>query len=449
VPRATRWCIAITPAATGTAPNASRNAPSSGGRTNRPYYFLLTFTLPAALRPIARRHQRLIYDQLFRAAAAATQQLACHPRFIGGQIGMVGVLHTWTRDLRYHPYVHFLMPTGGLSADGRTWYPTLREFLLPVRALSRLFRGIFRQAVRSTPAGAEIPSAVWTQAWVVHCQSVGTGETALKYLAPYIYRVALSNRRLVKLDHDCVTFRYRTSSTGETKFCTLPVEAFLHRLLQHVLPKGFVKVHAYGIFAPGHRRRLAALRQQLQRANPQPTVPTEPAPVDPALHVVNAGRSHPDLRCPICGQVMAVQVLARATGRGPPGRGCRPAWPPAPQPMHGRRGTASVVLRRVQPGHGGTRAAPNWPDSASETVRASVRWLRDEAKTQSGARISLAAHDPRQRASPFPGLNFQVGSPLPDRPSALGLVNSGLCGGGAPSAVSSLHGLRAASSLNR
>src|SRR3970282_500943 len=104
-------------------------------------YFLLTFTLPAELRPIARQHQRLIYDRLFRASAAATQQRACDERFIGGQIGMVGILHTWTRDLHYHPHIHYLVPAGGLAADGQTWRAARKNFLLPVKALSRLFRG--------------------------------------------------------------------------------------------------------------------------------------------------------------------------------------------------------------------------------------------------------------------------------------------------------------------
>jgi len=220
-------------------------------------YFLLTFTLPAALRPFARRQQRWFYDQLFRASAAATQQLARDPRFVGGQIGLVGVLHTWTRDLRYHPHVHYLVPAGGLAADGQTWCADRRNFLLPVKALSRLFRSRFRQAAQALPDFGDIPTKVWTHPWVVHCQPVGRGQAVLKYLAPYIYRVALSNRRLVKLEHDQVTFRYQDSQTRQTKCCTLPVDAFIHRFLQHVLPKGFVKVRYYGLFSPGDRQRLA------------------------------------------------------------------------------------------------------------------------------------------------------------------------------------------------
>ena len=109
-------------------------------------YFLLTFTLPAELRKLARQHRRLFYDLLFRASAAATQHLALDPRFIGGQIGLIGILHTWTRDLRYHPHVHYLVPAGGLAEAGTTWHAARNLFFLPVKALSKLFRSHFQQA---------------------------------------------------------------------------------------------------------------------------------------------------------------------------------------------------------------------------------------------------------------------------------------------------------------
>jgi len=279
-------------------------------------YFLLTCTLPAELRKFARRQQRLFYDRLFRASAAATQQLARDPRCLGGQIGMVGVLHTWTRDLRYHPHVHYLVPAGGLAADGQTWRPARKNFLLPVKALSRLFRGHFQRALRKTPYYADIPARVWSQAWVVHAKPVGTGETALKYLAPYIFRVAISNRRLVKLEHDRVTFRFQDAQTHQTKCCTLPVDAFLHRFLQHVLPKGFVKVRYYGFFAPGQRARLAALRQQLHTttAVPVATAPETDTPDPaPALPPGSSGsRPTEPRRCPVCGCVLRVHPLPRS-----------------------------------------------------------------------------------------------------------------------------------------
>ncbi len=338
-------------------------------------YFMLTFTLPSQLRPVARRQQSLIYHLLFRASAEAAQQLARDPRFVGGQIGLVGVLHTWARDLSYHPHVHYLVPAGGLADDGQTWLPARSDFLIPVKALSQLFRAKFRDALRKTDGFASLPPSVWEQDWVVHCQPVGNGLTAFKYLAPYIFRVAISNRRLVKVEDDQVTFRYRASDTGETKFCTLPAEKFIHRFLQHVLPKSFVKVRYYGLFSPGHRQQLTALRQQLGAPPAEPpspargsntfsvpltepallaatnkigtveapstglllptpaadahtvdVLPTGPRPAAPAADPdIQASLSSPSVtvtphrvRCPACGQLMQRQSTLPPRGRSPP-----------------------------------------------------------------------------------------------------------------------------------
>jgi hypothetical protein len=315
-----------------------------------------------------------VYDALFRASAEAAQHLARDSRFVGGQIGLVGVLHTWARDLSYHPHVHYLAPAGGLADDGETWLPARPDFLFPVQALSQLFRAKFRDALRTTDCFSSIPSAVWAQDWVAHCLPVGNGLTAFKYLAPYIFRVAISNRRIVKVEDDQVTFRYRASGTGETKFCTLPAEKFIHRFLQHVLPRSFVKVRYYGLFSPGHRPQLRALRQQLgaPRAEPPPAVDsntfavplTEPPPLAAAetinpIEVPSAGSRLPTptadantfdasaveplppasaidpdtpaslsspsvtvsphrVRCPACGQLMQRQSTLPPHGRSPP-----------------------------------------------------------------------------------------------------------------------------------
>jgi hypothetical protein len=263
-------------------------------------YFLLTFTVPAGLNEVIRAHQRLLYDLLFKTSAAATQQLAQNPRWIGGQIGMVGVLQTWGRNLAYHPHIHYLVPGGGLSTDGQSWQPARHNFFLPVPALSRVFRGKLQQALRHTDCYTQIPPKVWRQKWVVHCEPVGSGLNALKYLAPYIFRVALSNNRLLKLDSDRVTFRYRDTETGADKRCSLGVEEFMHRFLQHVLPKSFVKVRYYGFFTATQRARLVALQQQLGKHS-APTAFEETHPeTDPT-------QSPHLILCPHCGQPMLFQ----------------------------------------------------------------------------------------------------------------------------------------------
>ena len=251
-------------------------------------YFMLTFTLPAPLRPVARSHQALLYNLLFRTSASATQHLATDPRFIGGQLGLVGVLHTWGRTLTYHPHVHYLIPAGGVADDGQTWRPARDDFLVPVKALSGIFRARFRDALRSTELFDLVPASVWEHEWVVHCKAVGNGKTAFKYLAPYVFRVAISNSRILRVENDQVTFRYRASDSGQSKLCTLAAEEFIHRFLQHVLPKGFVKVRYYGFLSVNQRAHLTTLRQQLAPSGITPDDVSTPETTDPPTHCAEA-----------------------------------------------------------------------------------------------------------------------------------------------------------------
>jgi hypothetical protein len=274
-------------------------------------YFMVTFTLPAALHDVARQHQKIVYNILFRASAAALQQLAWDPRYVGGQIGMVGVLHTWGRNLNYHPHVHYLVPAGGLSADGKHWLAARRNFLVPVKALSILFRAKFRDALQRTGLFDQVPAEIWQQAWVVHCKPVGKGVGALKYLAPYIFRVAISNRRILKVAHGNVTFRYRESDTGRWRTCTLTAEEFLRRFLQHVLPKGFVKVRYYGLFSPSLRHQLSVIQYALAVAGGDTTA----TPAANASVPVAPGARVP---CPRCGQAMRWLKRLRPSARCPP-----------------------------------------------------------------------------------------------------------------------------------
>ncbi|MCI0419892.1 MAG: IS91 family transposase [Acidobacteria bacterium] len=274
-------------------------------------YFLLTFTLPASFNEVARSHQKLLYDLLFTTSAAATQQLAPEPRWLGGQVGMVGVLHTWGRNLAYHPHVHYLVPGGGWKDTEKRWVPAHNNFFLPVRALSRVFRGKLQQALRHTDCYSRIPANVWQQEWVVHCEGVGSGLHALKYLAPYIFRVALSNNRILTLEADRVTFRYRATDTGAEKRCTLGAQDFMHRFLQHVLPTGFVKVRYYGFFSATRRARLAALRQHLGQL-------TAPTPSAETHSETSQTPAPPKILCPQCGQPMLFQhTLAPILCRSP------------------------------------------------------------------------------------------------------------------------------------
>jgi len=284
-------------------------------------HFLVTFTLPNPLRQLARRHPKLIYNLLFRASAAALQKLARDSRFVGGRLGLLGVLQTWTRDLHYHPHIHYLVPAGGLSARGQ-WLPAKHpRFLVPVKALGKIFRAKFRDLLNKTALYSQVPPPVWKQDWVVDCQPVGSGQAAVKYLAPYIFRVALSNHRLLRLENGQVTFRYQDGKTKKQKLATLPAPEFLRRFLQHVLPHRFQKVRCFGFFRSQQRRRLQPVKAALSAA----TVVEDSLP-DLAQTQNPPRQSDPrpiGLLCPRCGRLMQlIEVL-------PP----HPLSPHAPPPF--------------------------------------------------------------------------------------------------------------------
>ena len=243
-------------------------------------YFMVTFTLPQELRAVARSNQKLIYNLLFRASSAALLKLAQEPRFVGGRIGMVGVLHTWTRQLLYHPHVHFIVTGGGLRDDG-SWKFSRPDFLVPVLALSKIFRAKFRDQLKKTELFATVAASVWQPAWVVHSEPVGSGLTAFKYLAPYIFRVAISNHRLVGFKDGHVTFNYQESATDQLKHCTITAPEFIRRFLQHVLPPRFIKVRYYGLLSPSNRPLLQQARQLLAPAgqNSALLTATQPSPI--------------------------------------------------------------------------------------------------------------------------------------------------------------------------
>jgi len=223
---------------------------------------MVTFTLPEQLRQLARSHQKIIYNILFRTSAAALMKLALDPRFIGGKIGMLGVLQSWRRDLHFHPHIHYIVPGGGLSADGR-WLPSRDNFLVPVEALSVIFRAKFRDELKKTELFGEISADVWKKGWVVHCEAVGDGEDALEYVADYVHRIAISNHRILTDQEGMVTFKYKDSDTKEWKIPTIPAEEFIRRFLQHVLPDHFVKVRYYGLLSPKNRKQFQKAKQLL------------------------------------------------------------------------------------------------------------------------------------------------------------------------------------------
>jgi Putative transposase/Transposase zinc-binding domain len=268
-------------------------------------YFLLTFTVPAGLRAFVRRHQRIAYAAMFEASSAAIKTLAADPKYLGTpRCGFFGVLQTWGRTLEYHPHIHYVVPGGGISQDGSQWLASRADFFVPVRALSILFRAKFRDALDRAGLLTEVDPTVWRQDWVVDSQAVGDGQASLKYLAPYVFRVAISDRRIVACEEGQVTFSYRRSGSNRWRKMTVDAFEFIRRFLQHVLPRGFPKIRHYGFLSPNSRESIEAVRwlvtlhysltYRLLGDAPQEMVP------------------EPRIRCAACGgQMQVVAFLPR------------------------------------------------------------------------------------------------------------------------------------------
>ncbi len=231
-------------------------------------YFLVTFTVPDPLRSWIRSHPKLGYELLFDASAQALQDLAANPKRLGAQLGMLGILHTWSRTLIYHPHVHYLIPGGGLSLDQRQWIASRPKFLLAGRPLAQHFRTLFRELLdkRAPEALSGLPNKIWKQQWVVDTQAAGSGENALAYLARYIFKTATGNRSLQLLPSGKVLWPYRDSTTGQHQSIALEPIELVRRFLQHVLPKGFCRVRLFGWLHPAGKIRGNRVRALLKEA---------------------------------------------------------------------------------------------------------------------------------------------------------------------------------------
>jgi hypothetical protein len=268
-------------------------------------YYLVTFTLPQQLRALAFGHQRAVYGILMRSAAAALQRLAADPRYVGAQVGCLAVLHTWTRAMLYHPHVHLLVTAGGLSDDGTQWMtPKNPAFLVPVRALSVIFRAKVCAGLRRAGLLDQVPPAVWTTPWVVHAQPAGRGQQVLEYLGRYVFRIAIPNSRLERIADGHVTFRYRDNRTQAERHVTLTGVEFLKRFLQHVLPRGCAKVRYYGLWSAARRADRTHARELLG-------APALPALATLTTSVAPTPPSPTPPPCPYCeqGHLILIAVI--------------------------------------------------------------------------------------------------------------------------------------------
>jgi hypothetical protein len=273
------------------------------------------FTLPHELSGFMRLYQRDLYGLLIKSAADSILKLTADPHYVGGQVGVMAVLHTWGSNLSYHPHVHCLVTAGGLSSDGCTWIPARGDYLVPVNALSKLFRGVFLDRIRRQFKEIHLPKSIWQKDWVVHCKPAVHGcRTVLKYLARYIHRVAITNSRILSVDNGNVTFRYKDSKSGAyIKTMTVNAKEFIRRFLQHALPAGVHKVRYYGLWSPSNRKKLLELQQTLSQSE---NVEQEQLEEDMDTEVSVPLESR---QCPHCkkGMLIWIGCLSRQ-GRAPP-----------------------------------------------------------------------------------------------------------------------------------
>jgi len=299
-------------------------------------YAHVVFTVPEQLAPLALRNQRLFYNLLFRAASETLLEIAADPRHLGARIGVLAVLHTWSQNLGHHPHLHCLVPAGGLALDRSRWVRSRRNFFLPVRVLSRMFRGkllaFLKQSYRrnelcfaGTLAALSQPRAfhslihtLRSKEWVVYSKPpFGGPEHVLKYLARYTHRVAIANGRLLSLDSGQVRFRWRDSRhNNRSGVMILDAVEFIRRFLLHILPAGFVKIRHFGLLANRNRSQALALcRSHLHVAAPDiSALLTEPqtSALNRSCPQCKRGTLHVVARQPSDGTTNSRAPLARA-----------------------------------------------------------------------------------------------------------------------------------------
>lgn len=300
-------------------------------------YFHVVFTVPEEIAVLAYQNKQVVYDILFRATAETLRTIAADPKHLGAEIGFLAILHTWGQNLLFHPHLHCVVPGGGISPDGKHWIACRPGFFLPVRVLSRLFRRLFLEhlqaafdagrlrffssleRLRDPKTFAAYLAPLRQAEWVVYAKPpFGGPEQVLNYLGRYTHRVAISNNRLLDIDHGKVTFRWKDyRHHDQQKAMTLEAHEFIRRFLLHILPDAFQRIRHYGFL--GHRFRQAKLTLCRRLLGVASTL-TAPSPDKPDYRDLYEKLTGKSLRqCPVCqqGQMITIAALS-ASDRAPP-----------------------------------------------------------------------------------------------------------------------------------
>ena len=243
------------------------------------HHFMITCTVPAEFRDFFRSHQRFAYSALFQATSKTIISLAAEPTYFPGDTpGLFGVLHTWGRQMQYHPHIHYVVPGGAFSSSDHSWHSSPEAFYLPVRIISEKIKSHFFKLMQKNDLLHLVRAGVWVKNWNVNSQSVGNGARSIRYLSSYVFRTAISNHRVITMENRQVLFRYTDTKSGTNKTMSLSAFEFIRRFLQHVLPTGFMKIRYYGFMHPSTTipvKLAVALLEALFAVRPRRVEPVE------------------------------------------------------------------------------------------------------------------------------------------------------------------------------
>ena len=273
------------------------------------HYFLLTITLPQGLRDVVRSHQKQSYGALFSCTHKALKKLAQDTRFIGSdRIGYLAALHTWGGMLQYHPHLHLVIPGGALSDNNDQWFSSRQDLFVHTKPLEIIFKAKFKNAMKKAGLLDKIDPAVWKQQWVIDSQAVGQGQNSLRYLSKYVFRVAISNNRIKSIGNGVIKFLYKDRAKKKWKTMVLDAMEFVRRFLQHVLPRGFMKIRHYGFLNPNSAVPIEKIRELISLIHDIVALFTQfPKPAIPGI------------KCSHCGHDLKFIRFVKPELRGKPG----------------------------------------------------------------------------------------------------------------------------------
>lgn len=298
-------------------------------------YFHVVFTIPSELNTVALRNPKVMYNLLFRSASETLLELS-NDR-LGAQIGFIGILHTWGQNLMHHPHVHCVVTGGGLSNDESHWVACRKNFFIPVRVMSALFRGKFLDYLKESYnskeleftgsisrlmdpfAFAQLLGKLYHKKWVVYCKPPFNGiGGVLQYLSRYTHRIAISNNRILKVENGKVTFKWRDYADGDKeKIMPLDADEFIRRFLLHVLPDRYVKIRHFGLLANRKRKHNIALSRMFLGSNKTAIIKTEQKTWQELMLAVTGIDVN---KCPVCskGRMVTIEILPRSSCHSPP-----------------------------------------------------------------------------------------------------------------------------------